>query len=69
MKNGKKLSCKYRTKIINPIFVNSFLLIFILKKYLKSILNSLLFPESNKIETLKFIESKYSGTDEVKRRY
>ena len=70
MKNDKTHITKFFTKIINPTYDKSFLKMFCYKKnILKSLLNSVLFPNSKIIEKIEYIQTDYADKNEIKNRY
>ena len=70
MKNGKIFTSQKRTALINPTFDNSFQNMFCSdKKILKSLLNSVLFPESKLIKRLEYSKIYFAGKGEVNKRY
>lgn len=70
MKNGKTHTTKFFTKIINPTHDNSFKNMFCYKKdILKSLLNSVLFPNSKIIEKIEYIQTYFAGKSEIKNRF
>jgi hypothetical protein len=70
MNGGKKFTSKYSTSIINPAYDNSFKNMFCSdKKILKSLLNSVLFPESKLIDKIKYSKIYFSGKGKINARY
>ena len=70
MKNGKIHTTKYYTKIINPTHDNSFKNMFCYQKnILKSLLNSVLFPNSKIIERIEYTQTYFAGKSEIKNRF
>ena len=70
MNGGKKFTSKYSTSIINPAYDNSFKNMFCSdKKILKSLLNSVLFPESKLIDKIKYSKIQFSGKGKINARY
>ena len=70
MKNGQIHTTKFFNKIINPTHDKSFIKMFCYKKnILKSLLNSVLFPNSKIIEKIEYIQTNFSGKSEIKNRY
>ena len=70
MKNGKNKISKFHTSIKNPSYDKAFDNIFCTEKsILKSILNSVLFPESKLIEKLEYSKTYFTGVSEIHLRY
>ena len=70
MKNGKKKRSKFSTIISNPTYDNTFAKIFCTKKsILKSLLNSILFPESKLIEKIEYSTTYFPGKEAINHRY
>ena len=69
MAGNKQYHSKYCTKILDPTFDNSFKLMLSRKCVLKSLLNSILFPETKLIEGLEFCKVDFPGKVEINHRY
>ena len=70
MKGGEKKRTKFSTFISNPTYDNTFIKMFCSKKsILKSLLNSVLFPESKLIEKLEYSKLYFPGKEAINRRY
>lgn len=61
IKNTSELKCRDCTKVINPIFDNTFKAIFNKPAILKSFLNDILFPENKTIKKIEYINTEFPG--------
>lgn len=70
MKNGKNFTSKYSTSIFNPTYDNSFKNMFCSRKaIIKSLVNSVIFPESKLIEKVEYSKTNFDGKMPIKRKY
>ena len=70
MKNGKKKCSKFSTIISNPTYDNAFkTMLGSQKTILKSLLNSVLFPESKLIEKIEYTQTYFPGKAAINQRY
>ena len=70
MKKGKKKRSKFSTVISNPTYDNAFKIMFGSKKrILKSLLNSVIFPESKLIEKIEYLKTYFPGKGTINHRY
>ena len=70
MKGGKRKTSKFFTIISDPTYDNAFkTMLCFQKSILKSLLNSVLFPESKLIEKLEYSKTYFPGKLEINSRY
>ena len=70
MKGGKRKTSKFSTIISDPTYDNAFkTMLCFQKSILKSLLNSVLFPESKLIEKLEYSKTYFPGKLDINSRY
>ena len=70
MKGGKRKTSKFSTIISDPTYDNAFkTMLYFQKSILKSLLNSVLFPESKLIEKLEYSKTYFPGKLDINSRY